>query len=160
MAIDKTQLGMFLTESNMIEGNRGYSAREFDLAHSFINRMDLANSTHDLLEFAQICEPGVQWRFDHTVPNVRIGTEYPPKSGPEVADALIRILGMVRDNASPYLIHRAYLKLHPLTDCNGRSSRLLWLWQMVNQQGFSGGMSFLECHYRQSLAHEGRLDIL
>ena len=47
--------------------------------------------------------------------------------------------------------HVEYETLHPFTDCNGRSGRMIWLWQMLKQDRLVAGLSFLHSWYYSSL---------
>jgi hypothetical protein len=81
---------------------------------------------------------------------VRVGNHYPPKGGEFIVGHLEDIL-LVANNghASPYEVHCRYERLHPFTDGNGRSGRVLWAWQMQKQYGICKG--FLHQFYYQAL---------
>ena len=79
--------------------------------------------------------------------NVRVGSYYPPKGGPQIRVNLDRLLNASLE-LGPYKTHIEYEKLHPFTDGNGRSGRALWAWQM---RYFPLG--FLHHWYYQSLGN-------
>jgi len=144
----------FITESNKIEGIiRAPTAREISEFYRF---MDLdAVTVHDLEIFVKAYQPDARLR-DKVGLNVAIGGHRPTPGGPHVREQLEALL--TRANRPQYItlpgepdsafeVHVAYEMLHPFTDGNGRSGRMLWAWQM---RKFSLG--FLHTWYYQSLA--------
>jgi Fic family protein len=53
----------------------------------------------------------------------------------------------------PFDMHCEYEMLHPFTDGNGRSGRLLWAWHML-KRGESLSLGFLHQFYYQALRHQ------
>ena len=147
----KTDLHAFLVESNGIEGiTEEPTSDQLKNAEAFIG-LDEVIISH--LEFlALVFQPDALLRVRKGM-DVRVGDYHPPKGGLHVRETLVDILryGM---KFTPRQIHQDYEKLHPFTDCNGRTGRLLWLWQM---EKFHGGapLGFLHTYYYQTLS-EGR----
>jgi hypothetical protein len=148
MGIDDKRLLAFVRESNAIEG----ITRRPTMEELAIHRAFLQNEAPDvsaLEAFVAIVAPGAVLREREGM-NVVVGEHRPPAGGPDirpqVAALLFRILGV----ADPYQVHVEYETLHPFMDGNGRSGRVLWLWQMV-RRGYEGQYGFLRCWYYQSL---------
>lgn len=144
----------FAVESNQIEG---ITESIFHLQHlgSLLDFMEINVLTvEDMVKFVKDNEPYAELR-DRKGLNVKIGREYPPNGGPEMRANLESVLAEANANTRhPFGVHVAYEKLHPFTDCNGRSGRALWLWQMVRKgylyPGYQG-IGFLQNFYYQSL---------
>lgn len=137
-------LKAFVRESNYIEGIYGEPSEDQVAAH--IIMLDATTLCSELLqEFVAMVEPTAQLR-DKPGLNVRVGRHIAPLGGPDIRVNLRKIL---QTPATPFHTHRAYLTLHPFTDCNGRSARALWLRQMGGPQNVPLG--FLHHWYYQSL---------
>lgn len=133
----------FLAESNKIEGIFHVRPSEIDTAEKFLHlpSISIANVTNYVTVTA-----GAILR-DKEGLDVRIGTYFPPRGGPELIDRYEKLIGWInRRQIAPYDAHREYEQLHPYTDGNGRSGRLIWLWQMK-----SAPLGFLHQWYYQSL---------
>lgn len=145
-------LGDFIEESNAIEGiNRTPTKQEMAAAEKFINLRDVTIS--DLEAFVSACAPGhVLRRKPHH--NVTVGNHMPPPGGISIAYKLQEILNDMDNDESPagaYKTHVAYELLHPFTDGNGRSGRILWIWQMNRWLGKLPSLSFLRSFYYSAL---------
>ena len=143
-------LRAFLKESNQIESifedpDAGQiSAAELFLA---LPRIEVQN----LCAVVSAFQPGAVLR-DRPGLDVRVGDYFPPRGGPDVRDRLEELLlplARVGEPGAqnPHYIHCEYENLHPFTDGNGRSGRLLWLWQMRRAP-----LGFLHHFYYQTLA--------
>ena len=137
----------FIAESKRIEGILSPPTEAEITEHNrFMNLTLIAVS--DLEQFVAVFEPAASLRR-HTGMNVQVGNHIAPPGGPEIETALSEIL--IRANSGHYLpsrIHLLYEKLHPFSDCNGRSGRMLWLWMMREAP-----LGFLHTWYYQSLEH-------
>lgn len=136
----------WVAESNRIEFIDEVKEHELD-AHLAFLALD-AITVADLERF--VSEIGGGALRESPGMNVRIGTHYPPAGGEPIRRELQEILAAMKAGPhASHAIHRRYEKLHPFMDGNGRSGRVLWLWQM-------GGigknpLGFLHSYYYQSL---------
>lgn len=74
----------------------------------------------------------------------------PPRGGPHIRRSLEELLEAINERRlSPWEAHLAYERLHPFTDGNGRSGRMLWYWQMREDPEADRG--FLHAFYFQAL---------
>lgn len=138
----------FLIESNRIEGiYAAPSAEQLAACESFLELSSITVS--DLCALVAVIEPRAELR-DRVGLNVRVGSHYPPPGGPEIIERLEQILPNLW-SWSPYDFHVAYETLHPFTDGNGRSGRMLWLWNMWQALGEVPPLGFLHTWYYQSL---------
>ncbi len=141
----KTNEQRFLAESNAIEGmNWEASATEFAAFDKFMKLKDIMIT--DLCELVQAFQPDAKLRTI-TGMNVRVGNYYPPLGGMHILYSLDDLLVQINaEKISPYEAHVKYETLHPFTDGNGRSGRMIW-WKMMK----GSNLSFLHSWYYQSL---------
>lgn len=141
----------FIVESNRIEGI-------FDADRVFLERptygaflnLDVIRVGH-FAEALAVIQPGAVLR-DKPGLDVIVGNHRPPPGGPRITLELENLLvGANEGDTRPYVIHRGFETLHPFTDGNGRTGRLLWLWQMVNHECYDLSRGFLHEWYYQSL---------
>jgi len=139
----------FLTESNKIEGIETIGVNEPQAAQDFLNvaRMDIP----DLVAFVAEVEPGAELR-NRLGLNVIVGSHRPPPGGTHITQLLDMLLLQINaGEISAYRAHLEYERIHPFTDGNGRSGRLLWLWQMQREGLYSPVLGFLHAFYYQTL---------
>ncbi len=140
-------------ESNRIEGIIRPPS-EFELqAFDMFLRIEKV-TIKDLVTFVGIYQPDARLR-DRAGLDVRVGDHIPPRGGPHIVEQLQALLNDANaEKFSPWAIHCQYETLHPFTDGNGRSGRMLWYWMMGPHRLASLG--FLHAFYYQTLS-EGRL---
>lgn len=135
----------FIRESNRIEGIlREPTQEELRAAINFMSLQEV--DIGDLITFVSVYQPDAELR-DRPGLNVTVGGYRPPLGDITIKTRLMDILSDATW-ADPYEIHHRYESLHPFTDCNGRSGRMLWLWMMGDAP-----LGFLHTWYYQSLAH-------
>jgi hypothetical protein len=133
----------FIRESNKIEGIlREPTQDEIDEYNRFI-KLDRV-TIKDLEEFVKVYQPDARLRCVYGL-NVRVGNYYPPFGGPEIIEKLEEVL-KIKD---AFTAHVAYEQLHPFTDGNGRSGRMLWAYLMDDMHS----LDFLHTFYYQTLNH-------
>ncbi len=139
----------FVNESNRIEGiQRGCTPEELDAHRAFVSLVK--PTVADLQALVSILQPGAVLR-DKAGRDVRVGSYYPPRGGPDIKRKLGHLLLTIGER-TPYSAHCAYEALHPFTDGNGRSGRALWLWMMQGR----APLGFLHTFYYQTLQASAR----
>ena len=137
----------FITESNSIEGiDRPPTNAEIECHLDFIEKEEIF--IEDMEAFVSIYQPNAQLR-SKTGLDVRIGNHFPPMGGVEVGYALNELLLDIK-KYNPYEAHCIYETLHPFTDGNGRSGRVLWAWHTRQVENYRP-REFLRQFYYQSL---------
>ena len=143
-------LRKFLEESNRIEGiERAVTYAELDTAENFLGLRCVL--VKDMRALVDAIEPGEILR-DQKGLDCRVGRHFPPPGGPAIPLQLGDILRRANNGQGSYQIHADYELLHPFTDGNGRSGRLLWLWCMKGE----APLGFLHHWYIQSLEAAGK----
>ena len=140
----------FIRESNGIEGLHHDPTQDEIKAHvAFLVQRTITVTDLELFVFA--VQPGAVVRR-RKGQNVWVGNHRPPPGGPGIEPALSGLLEDV-DRSCHYVydIHCQYESLHPFTDGNGRSGRVLWLWMMGGIEAVPLG--FLHSFYYQALSN-------
>lgn len=146
MKLSHRSLVNFIRQSNEIEGiYREPTPIEISFSKSFLEMKKIGIS--DLSALVKAYQPEAMLR-DKEGLNVRIGRYYPTRGGPHIRGKLQDILDNMEVNGS-YITHLNYEALHPFTDGNGRSGRMLWAWGMGVKMNFD--RSFLQEFYYQTL---------
>ena len=143
-------LSEFVRESNRIENiHRDPTDIEIAAHQGFLNG---TGSVAALEGFVQAVQPGAVLRRRHGL-NVRVGLHIPPPGSPMIEKHLADILNLLPQSRyasrEAYRIHVAYENLHPFTDGNGRSGRVLWLRMMGGLP--RAPLGFLHHFYYQAL---------
>ena len=142
-------IGDFIRESNKIEGIlHPPSYEELEVYKWFLA---LHNPLiEDLIDFVSIVQPGAVLR---SMPGLNAGIRKyeAPLGGPNIEGRLGEIL---HSEYSPHRSHVEYELLHPFTDGNGRSGRVLWLHKMGGIE--EAPLGFLHTFYYQTLERAGK----
>ena len=137
----------FAEESNMIEGITDCKADDDHAA-----RLDKFLRL-DTIQIADLCMFNTAGTLRvQSGMNVYIGDHEPLPGGTHMYGKLQDVIEDLGAN-TPYHTHCEFEGLHPFTDGNGRTGRAIWLWQMVNKEGYNIGLNFLHKFYYQALAH-------
>lgn len=140
----------FVIESNRIEGIlREPWEAEIVECERFL-ALDVV-TVEELRQFVSVYQPNARLRNQPGL-NVRVGNHYPPQGGAEIEHRLNELLVWAEqdDPENAYRTHILYETLHPFTDGNGRSGRMLWAWQMQDLR-----LGFLPAFYYQTLRYGG-----
>ena len=134
----------FIKESNRIEGiHREPTPEEIEAHKVFLARPVI--TFFDIGDFVREVA-GARLR-NRSGDDVRVGDHRPPPGGAHILGKLVDLLDTT--DVTPYDIHHQYETLHPCTDGNGRSGRVLWLWMMGGID--KAPLGFLHTWYYQSL---------
>jgi len=141
----------FVRESNKIEGiHRDPIDDELEMTMYFMKLEDV--TVRDLENFVAVFQPGAVLRRQ-VGQNVSVGGYVPHPGGPSIEKKLQYLLDDIENGLSPWRGHVDYEKLHPFTDGNGRSGRMLWAWQMGPDEVDLG---FLHTFYYQTLQQRSK----
>lgn len=142
----------FIRESLHIEGIIREPTLDEMYAHEHFVALDYP-TIGDLVEFVRVYQPNAKLR-DQQGMDLFVGAHVPLLGGPAVPLVLKDLLTDL-SHLSPFEAHKRYEHLHPFTDCNGRSGRVLWYWHMLFTGKNPAVRGFLHTWYYQSL-REGR----
>lgn len=141
----------FVRESNHIEGIPEVREGEVQAAEDFLALEEIL--IRDLCVFVGVVAPGALLR-NRPGMNVRVGSHLPPPGGRSVTQTLSRLLERVNSGTiDPYEAHVRYERIHPFEDGNGRSGRMIWLWQKWQIVPEVPPIGFLHSWYYESLEH-------
>ena len=145
----------FIVESNRIEGIRKLPVtREIEATAQFLKLDQI--SIVDLTNIVKVYQPDAVLRDKDTL-NVRVGNYIAPKGGLSLVSKLSNLLDKVnclRGNYTaipPWQAHVDYEVIHPYSDGNGRSGRILWAWCMLARDENPFDLPFLHKFYYQTL---------
>jgi len=147
-------LETFVRESNWIEGILRDPSKDEVVAHHQFLSADGAPDIERMERFVSRVQPDAVLRR-MTGLDVRVGNHIAPPGGP-VIEVALRDMLIDAPHMHPFRTHRLYETLHPFTDGNGRSGRVLWLW-MMRERGEAErvrALGFLHLWYYQSLDAE------
>jgi Fic family protein len=137
-----------VNESNRIEGiDRPPTEAEIREHERFVGLENLSIS--ELQAFVKIFQPNARLRSFPGM-DVQVGSYVPPKGGEYILAQLQALLIEVNsEKISPLEAHIQYEKLHPFSDCNGRSGRAIWHFSIKNTALVRHG--FLHAFYYETL---------
>jgi Fic family protein len=141
-----------VAESNMIEGIlRKPTMEELKEHDRFMQLKEV--SIADIERFVGIYQPDARLRSEPGL-DIHIGSFTPPPGGPQIMELLQNLVDTVnRGFVNAVRAHHRYETLHPFTDGNGRSGRVIWYWMMQRDYQFTNAdeLGFLHTFYYQTL---------
>lgn len=142
-----------IAESNRIEGiTRPPSRSEIEAHSTFMGLEQL--TIPEVQRLVSVYQPNAELRIRPGL-DVRVGAHVPPRGGEHIRTQLQALLDDINtEKVSAWTGHVQYETLHPFTDCNGRSGRAIWYWQMRGT-GFDH-LGFLHAFYYQTLHQQRR----
>ena len=150
MSLDQLAV-KFVRESNLIEGIQREPTKEELFEFNRFMRLEQVH-IDDLEQFVRVYQPNAKLR--RTIGyDVRIGGHVPMPGGPRVEQTLMDLLRDIDAGLDSWEAHIRYETLHPFSDGNGRSGRMLWAWQ---EGPYKLQLGFLHKFYYQTLQHQGR----
>jgi hypothetical protein len=144
-----------VAESNRIEGiTREPTFAEMSEFDRFMGLDEL--TVTDIGDFVKVYQPDAKLRNRPGL-DVYVGQHVPPPGGVDIPGRLQDILDFANDGSrSAWDVHCQYETLHPFTDGNGRSGRMVWHWM---HRSFSRARQygFLHWFYYETLRnYKGR----
>lgn len=151
-SVDRDWLRDFVVSSNAIEGifrDSPSLRREVDAVEAFLQSYTLGS--HELLALVGVLQPEARIRTEGE--GIVVGSHVAPPGGKHMLLQVVEILLAVQDNdANPIMTYMAWQHLHPLTDGNGRTGRVLYAWQVIRWYGVLPRRNFLEEFHYETLA--------
>jgi hypothetical protein len=137
-----------VAESNRIEGIEREPTSEELVVHDRV--MELGNLTiMDLEKFVTVYQRNAKLRVNPCM-DVCVGSYVPSKGGEHSREMLGALLDDINcDRIDAWSAHVQYECIHPFTDGNGRSGRVIYHWRMGST--LMADLGFLHAFYYQTL---------